>query len=325
MGVENSRGEGILICIAHSKENACTIERSDANETAAYPVPEKSPPLMLRSALGRGILWRSACYGRRAGLLKQRRCKMEKGDKVVDKCGKKGVVTNIFDTGQIQVQQKENVWCTYDNAKQLKREDEINMLQTVIKEQYKSEILTFDNSLFGDKYQFTVYGQTGGRSYEDREVYFEFTPRGWLRGEDAIALGQALVKHGTKALISNMVNHQAIHQHNCFKRWLAEERIANVNMSVVDDHPHNYGSGFRLYLINLEWVEGKAPKYQEDFQFEKVIYWSPFDAEYQKQLQSWGGAIVEIHGYDREKELAEFKKACEIKTTPNENCVGDVM
>lgn len=46
---------------------------------------------------------------------------MKIGDKVIDKNGYKGIITNIFkDTGQIQVQQKSNVWCTYDHAEQLK-------------------------------------------------------------------------------------------------------------------------------------------------------------------------------------------------------------
>lgn len=44
---------------------------------------------------------------------------MKIGDKVIDKNGYTGIVTNIFDTGQIQVKQKENVWCTYDSKNQL--------------------------------------------------------------------------------------------------------------------------------------------------------------------------------------------------------------
>jgi preprotein translocase subunit YajC len=46
---------------------------------------------------------------------------MKIGDKVVDRNGYTGIVTNIFPkTGQIQVQQKSNVWCTYDNKDMLR-------------------------------------------------------------------------------------------------------------------------------------------------------------------------------------------------------------
>lgn len=46
---------------------------------------------------------------------------MKIGDKVVDKNGYIGIVTNTFpETGQIQVQQKPHVWCTYDHAEMLK-------------------------------------------------------------------------------------------------------------------------------------------------------------------------------------------------------------
>ena len=49
---------------------------------------------------------------------------MDIGDKVIDKNGYKGVITNIFvETGQVQVQQKPNVWCTYDNEGQLRKID----------------------------------------------------------------------------------------------------------------------------------------------------------------------------------------------------------
>jgi preprotein translocase subunit YajC len=43
------------------------------------------------------------------------------GDKVVDRHGYKGVITNIFDTGLILVQQKPNVWCTYDRDYMLRK------------------------------------------------------------------------------------------------------------------------------------------------------------------------------------------------------------
>jgi preprotein translocase subunit YajC len=44
---------------------------------------------------------------------------MKVGNKVIDQNGYTGIITNIWNTGQIQVQQKPNVWCTYDSERQL--------------------------------------------------------------------------------------------------------------------------------------------------------------------------------------------------------------
>jgi len=45
---------------------------------------------------------------------------MKVGDRVIDGSGHTGIVRKIWSNGQIQVQQKENVICTYDSKKQLK-------------------------------------------------------------------------------------------------------------------------------------------------------------------------------------------------------------
>lgn len=44
---------------------------------------------------------------------------MKIGDKVIDRNGYKGTIKHIWETGQIQVQQKPNMICTYDNANML--------------------------------------------------------------------------------------------------------------------------------------------------------------------------------------------------------------
>jgi len=48
---------------------------------------------------------------------------MKIGNKVIDRNGYTGVITNIFDTGQIQVTQKHNIICTYDHEYMLKVTD----------------------------------------------------------------------------------------------------------------------------------------------------------------------------------------------------------
>lgn len=44
---------------------------------------------------------------------------MKIGDKVIDKNGYIGIVSHIWETGQITVEQKPNVTCTYDHANML--------------------------------------------------------------------------------------------------------------------------------------------------------------------------------------------------------------
>ena len=49
---------------------------------------------------------------------------MEIGDKVIDSNGYTGIVTRMCESGSIQVKQNmpwqhDNVWCTYDNERQL--------------------------------------------------------------------------------------------------------------------------------------------------------------------------------------------------------------
>lgn len=44
---------------------------------------------------------------------------MKIGDKVIDKNGYTGVISHIWETGQIAVEQEPNVTCTYDHANML--------------------------------------------------------------------------------------------------------------------------------------------------------------------------------------------------------------
>lgn len=183
-------------------------------------------------------------------------------------------------------------------------------MQTVVKEEYKPEVLRFRNELFENETTIEVHGQTVDRSFEDRDVYFNIDRNsGWLNGEQAIELGQALIKHGTRALIANMINHQHSNRVSKLRKFISEDRVKEVIMSVVDEHPVNYGDGFKTYLVTPVWIENMAPKYEEDFSFETVVYWSPFEEEFAKQINSWGGN-VQFVGYDREKELKEFNQAC---------------
>lgn len=212
---------------------------------------------------------------------------------------------------------------------------------------YKFSSLDEDDA---PKIQFEIRGQTGERSYEDRSVYLEVKATQpipeevpepaisiagmsveveaqptsicrhaepnfnmWLNGEDAIDLGMKLIEHGKFALESNMINHQAIHTFRNFQRYLEENRVEEVQFVVVNEEPPNYGRGFRTYQITPVWKDGMAPEYNEDFTFEKVIYWSPFAPEYADQLDAYTrGTSYSFEGYDREDEVRVFKEATRL-------------
>lgn len=165
----------------------------------------------------------------------------------------------------------------------------------------------------------SIRGLTPDCSYEDRSVYINinsgegFQLTSWLQAEDAIRLGQMLVDHGTFALQANIVNHQAIHEMRSYRMFLNEGRIAEVLFEVIDENPVNHGSGYRTYRITPIWVEGMAPEYREDFTLDKVIYWSPFDGEFQNAINYYtDGCPYEFIGYDREAEVEAFNESVRL-------------
>lgn len=184
------------------------------------------------------------------------------------------------------------------------------MVQTIVKEKYERETLNLKNNLFETDYVFEVYGQTVDRSYEDRDVFFQFSEHGWLKGEDAIELGQLLIKHGTRALMANMINHQHILEMRRLSEFIKDGRVEKCILTVIEESPANHGNGFRAYQVKPVWQEGMIPEYFEDFTVETIQYFSPFEPEYLKELEFYGGN-VEFVGYDRQKELDDFKKLCE--------------
>lgn len=220
-------------------------------------------------------------------------------------------------------------------------------MKTVQSREECSEFLEYKFSSLDEddapKIRFEIRGQTGERSYEDRSVYLAVTATEpiiepipepalaiaeiqqtacrhaepnfnmWLNGEDAIDLGLKLIEHGKFALESNMINHQAIHTFRQFQRYLEEDRVEEVQFKVISNEPPNYGAGFRLYQITPIWKEGMSPEYCEDFTFESVIYWSPFEPEYADQLDAYTlGTSYSFEGYDREAELREFNESTRL-------------
>ena len=193
-------------------------------------------------------------------------------------------------------------------------------METYINKEYKSEIYTTGDHLNDAGMTFEVYGQTTERSCEDRSVYFDFKFKdnesdkrqitGWLNGEEAIELGQLLIKHGTNAMVANMVNHQRIHLSTRIQKYISEGRVTKLIFTAIDKSPKNYGQGFILFEIIPVWKKKKAPKYYEDFKTQEVIYWSPFSKEFNVQLNGWN-CPIEFREYDHDKEkVVPFYNSC---------------
>ena len=180
-------------------------------------------------------------------------------------------------------------------------------MDTVLKKQLNPTKLVFGGTIDEEKTNtFEVIALNVERSFEDRSVYFEaYGKQSWLQAEDAITLGQTLIEHGTNALMANMINHQLIHCYRNLKQYHDEGRFTIVTLEVVDEHPANYGRGHRTYKVTPNWIKDKIPEYMENFSFETVIYWSPFEEEYNDQLKNWWYPVIK--GYDRDAELKEFE------------------
>lgn len=135
----------------------------------------------------------------------------------------------------------------------------------------------------------------------------------WLNGEDAIDLGMKLIEHGKFALEANMIQHQAIHTNNRLQTFLDEERVEELVFEMIDDTPVGYGDGFKLFKIKPTWFDGMAPEYQEDFTFDKVIYWSPFEADFADQLDYYTrGCSYSFEGYNHESEVRRFNESVRL-------------
>jgi len=184
-------------------------------------------------------------------------------------------------------------------------------VQTIVKEKYQSEEFEAVTRLDGEPSKFEVNGQTVEMSYEDRNVYYNFneSPEGWLDGEKAIELGTLLIEQGKKALLANMINHQLIHCISIYESYCKEDRVKQVILEMIDDTPVNYGKGFKTFLITPIWKQNKAPEYNEEFCFEDVIYFSPFEDEFENQINKFIVPVLFIN-YDHKKEVQKFNERC---------------
>ena len=131
-------------------------------------------------------------------------------------------------------------------------------VKTMVTEQNNVSNFTVPrNSLIdkGEKITFEIKGLVPERSYEDRSVYMCISKGGsmWLHGEDAIRLGTMLINHGRYALEANMINHQAIHIRNCFRKHVSRREVFGFNVRILPLHPVDHGSGFVSVRLSPCW------------------------------------------------------------------------
>lgn len=189
--------------------------------------------------------------------------------------------------------------------------------QTLLKQQINRDVLIYNNG-WGHESRFMVMARIPERSYEDRSVVLRVDDNKpfSIKAEDAIELGMKIIEHGRTALLANMYEHQHIHLINQLYRFIRQDRVEKIILTVISETVPNYGEGWRLHTLKPVWKEGRAPEFEEDFEFETVIYWSPIEEEFQAQLEQWT-VPVEIVGYDREKDVEEFNKLLHDFTESN--------
>ena len=155
-------------------------------------------------------------------------------------------------------------------------------METVVKKEEKDVIITspYPSSLDKkNKIKFTIRGLCPERSIEDRDVFLSIDvdktniDSFWLQGEKAIELGLALIQEGNFALNANMIQHQLNYCKFSLKTFIKEKRIDYLKIKEINNKPVNYGQNFHTVNIQPVWNLNKEPKYQEDFNFDIVLYY----------------------------------------------------
>lgn len=190
----------------------------------------------------------------------------------------------------------------------------LEKVKTVFDKKKQEKTFYTKDNLLEDEIRISAFPSGVERSYEDRSVHVTVDKNGnsmdfFLNGEEAIELGQLFISQGAMALEDNMINHQKIHHYSQLDKFLREDRIEKVILTFKKKDTKNFGDGFYLFNIKPVWKEGKAPEYQEDFNFDDVIHFSPFEEEYKEHLKRFGGEDkVEFVDYDHQKEMDKFQE-----------------
>ncbi len=161
-------------------------------------------------------------------------------------------------------------------------------METVVKQKEKEVkiISPYPSNLHSNKeIAFIIKGLIPERSIEDRDVFISIQTTNtlkeksmnnnfWLRGEKAIELGQALIQEGLFALDANRIQFQALNRIQKLKDFIFADRVEKIKIKEIDSNPANYDKDFHIFNIKPIWKAKQEPEYEEDFNFDYVLYFS---------------------------------------------------
>lgn len=186
---------------------------------------------------------------------------------------------------------------------------------------------TFSSSenLLSDKLRVEMIGQNVERSYNDRDVYIKIELsmteiQTWIKGEEAIQLGEQLIQAGNDALEFNRKNAYEIIEILAALNGVKNGKYSRLIITKKsNERPFNYGPGF--YYYDLLYVSNNS----EESRLIKdvVIYWSPFVDEFDKQMLYYSGGLpVDTIDWSYEEIKRDFDKDME-KITNSEIGQGE--
>lgn len=166
-------------------------------------------------------------------------------------------------------------------------------LNEVREEPEKTRTFQSSENLLSDKLQVKAIGQNVERSYEDRDVYINITLsmneiQTWIKGEESIELGKMLIEAGNDSLRYNRNQAYEIIQLLAAKEGIAKGEYSRLVITKKSDEtPVNYGPGFHYYDLLYVSTTDMSSRLIPDV----VIYWSPFEDEYDKQIEMYSSNL----------------------------------
>lgn len=206
-------------------------------------------------------------------------------------------------------------------------------LNEYYQEPERIKLWTSSNSLLDNSLKINMRALQPERSYEDRDLYIEIWMENnekdketyysnpdekittWLKGEEAIQLGKDLIEIGNKSLEYNRKQ-----TYETIELLAAKDKISKGLISKLiitkksDKYLANHGEGFCYYNLLYVGRNDLMSRYIEDV----IIYWSPFEEEFKKQIQNYSNGIpVEMIGWNWEDIRDKFNKDMEKMNKEN--------
>lgn len=157
------------------------------------------------------------------------------------------------------------------------------------------------SSLMDDKLIVNMLAQTPERAYNDRDVYLKISLKNedgsveaykpmttWIKGEEAIELGLMLAEAGNKSLEYNRCQVYETIEILAARSGMSKGIFDKVTITrKSDEQPNNYGAGYYYFDFVYHSKTNKEEPWTTRMINDVVIYWSPFEDEYKKQLKNY--------------------------------------